>query len=94
MRNEASGFHARGSQLSLGHVCLVTQWCQTPFDPMDCSLTGSSVQGDSVDKNTGVGCHALLQGNNGTRGFSGHTTGEMRIFVHLLKDGVKLSNIK
>ena len=31
-------------------------------DPMDCSLPGSSVHGDSPDKNTGVGCHALLQG--------------------------------
>ena len=30
-------------------------------DPMDCSPPGSSVLGFS-DKNTGVGCHALLQG--------------------------------
>ena len=30
---------------------------------MDCSLAGSSVHGDSLSKNTGVGCHALLQGN-------------------------------
>ena len=29
--------------------------------PMDCSLPGSSVHGDSPGKNTGVGCHALLQ---------------------------------
>ena len=29
---------------------------------MDCSSTGSSVHGDSPGKNTGVGCHALLQG--------------------------------
>ena len=29
---------------------------------MDCSLPGSSVQGDSPGKNTGVGCHVLLQG--------------------------------
>ena len=28
---------------------------------MACSLPGSSVHGDSPDKNTGVGCHALLQ---------------------------------
>ena len=31
-------------------------------DTMDCSPTGSSVLGDSPGKNTGVGCHALLQG--------------------------------
>ena len=29
---------------------------------MDCSLPGSSVHGDSPGKNTGVGCHAFLQG--------------------------------
>ena len=29
---------------------------------MDCSLPGSSVHGDSLCTNTGVGCHALLQG--------------------------------
>ena len=35
--------------------CLVAQSCPTPSDPMDCSLSGSSVHGDSLDKNTGVG---------------------------------------
>ena len=30
---------------------------------MDCSLPGSSVHRDSLGKNTGVGCCALLQGN-------------------------------
>ena len=30
--------------------------------PMDYSLPGSSVHGDSPGKNTGVGYHALLQG--------------------------------
>ena len=30
-------------------------------DPMDCSPPGFSVHGDSPGKNTGVGCHALLQ---------------------------------
>jgi len=29
---------------------------------MDSRLPGSSVHGDSPGKNTGVGCHALLQG--------------------------------
>ena len=29
---------------------------------MDCSPPGSSVHGDSLSKNTGVGCRALLQG--------------------------------
>ena len=36
-------------------LCLVTQPCLTLCDPMDCSLPGSSVHGDSSGKNTGVG---------------------------------------
>ena len=31
-------------------------------NPMNCSPPDSSVHGDSPGKNTGVGCHALLQG--------------------------------
>ena len=41
---------------------LVTQSGPTLCNPMDCSLPGSSVHGDSSGKNTGVGSHALLQG--------------------------------
>ena len=41
---------------------LVAQWSPTLCNPMDCNLPGSSVQGDSPGKNTGVGCHVLLQG--------------------------------
>ena len=37
------------------------QSCLTLFNPMDCSPPGSSVHGNSAGKNTGVGCHALLQ---------------------------------
>ena len=44
-------------------LCLVAQSCPTPCDPMDCCLPGSSVHGGSPGKNTGVGCHALLQGD-------------------------------
>jgi len=43
-------------------LCLVAQSCLTLCDPMDCRLPGSSVHGDSLGKNTGLGCHALLQG--------------------------------
>ena len=38
------------------------QSCPTRCDPMDCSPPGSSVQWNSPGKNTGVGCHFLLQG--------------------------------
>ena len=42
-------------------LCLVTQLCLTVCNPMDCSLPGSSVHGNSPGKNTGMGCYALLQ---------------------------------
>ena len=49
---------------TLGDVlCLVTQLCLTLCNPRDFSPPGSSVHGDSPGKNTGVGCHFLLQGN-------------------------------
>ena len=40
----------------------------TLCDLMDCSLPSSSVHGDSPGKNTGVGCHAILQGIVPTQG--------------------------
>ena len=49
------------SSLFSSLVCLVAQWCPTLCDPIDYSPPGSSVHGDSPVKNTGVGCHALLQ---------------------------------
>ena len=41
-----------------------------PCNPVDCSPPGSSVHGDSLGKNTGVGCHALLQGIFLTQGLN------------------------
>ena len=43
-------------------MCLVTQLCPTLCDPVDCSLPGFSVHGDSPGKKTGMVYHALLQG--------------------------------
>ena len=43
-------------------MCLVPQSCLTLCDPMDCSPPGSSIHGDSTDKNAGVGCYVFLQG--------------------------------
>ena len=31
------------------------------YNPLNCSPPHSSVHGDSPGKNTGVGCHSLLQ---------------------------------
>ena len=53
-------------------VCLVSKSCLTLCYPMDCSLSGSSVHGDFSGKNTGVGCHFLLQGTFPTQGSSPH----------------------
>ena len=38
------------------------------LSPPDSWTVGSSVRGDSPGKNTGGGCHALLQGNFPTQG--------------------------
>ena len=49
----------------MSYVCMHAksfQLCLTPCNPMDCSPPGCPVHGDSPGKNTGVGCHALLQG--------------------------------
>ena len=51
-------------------LCLVAHSYLTLCDPMDCSPPGSSVHGDSPDKNTGVGCHTLLQGIFPTQGLN------------------------
>ena len=40
----------------------VAQPCPNLCNPMGCSQPGSAVYGDSPGKNTGMGCHALLQG--------------------------------
>ena len=43
-------------------VCFVLSRVRLSATPLDCSPPGSSVHGDSPGKNTGVDCHALLQG--------------------------------
>ena len=49
-------------------MCLVSHSCPTLCSPIDCSLPGSSVHGDSPGQNTGMSCHALLQGILPTQG--------------------------
>ena len=44
------------------------QSCPTLCDPMDWSLPGFPVHGDSPGKNTGIGSHVLLQGIFPTQG--------------------------
>ena len=45
------------AELHESAVCL----CPTLGEPVGCSLPDSFVPGDSLGKNTGVGCHALFQ---------------------------------
>ena len=48
---------------SILYVCALSHSVvSTLCDPMDCSQPGSSVHGIFSGKNTGVGCHFLLQG--------------------------------
>ncbi|KAI4548663.1 hypothetical protein MG293_000993 [Ovis ammon polii] len=54
-----SQLHLLQSKILSTLVCYIMS---DSCDPVDCSPPGSSVHGDSPGKNTGVGCHALLQG--------------------------------
>ena len=69
-------------------VCvLFAQLCLTFCDPMDCSPPGSSVLGDSPGKNTGVDCHAFLQGIFPTQGWSPGLPYCWQILYHLSHQG-------
>ena len=68
-------------------LCLVTQLCPTLCNPMDCSLPGSSVRGDSPGKNTGVRCHALLQGIFPSQGSNPGLLHCRQILYHLSHQG-------
>ena len=54
---------------------------------MHYSLSGSSVHGASSGKNTGVGCHALLQGIFPTQGSNPGLPHYRRILYHLSDEG-------
>ena len=69
----------------------VIQSCQTLCDPMDCSLPGFSVHGDSLGKNTGVGCHALFQGIFPPQGSNPGLLHCRQILYHLSHQGSPLA---
>ena len=56
-----SNLHTQIYSIGGGGGGLVAQSCLTLCDPMDWSPPGSSVHGDSPDKNTGAGCRFRLQ---------------------------------
>ena len=62
-------------------VCvLVAQWCPTLCDPMVCPW-------NSPGKNTGVGCHSLLQGIFATQGLNPGLLHCGQILYHLSNQG-------
>ena len=54
---------------------------------MDCSPPGSSVCGDSPGKNTGVGCHFLLQGDLPNPGIEPRLLHCRQVLYHLSPSG-------
>ena len=53
---------ANSQLLNSAVLFLVTQSLLTLCDPVDYTLPGSSVHGDSPGNSTGVGCHSLPHG--------------------------------
>ena len=68
-------------------LCLVAQLCPTLCNSVDCTPPGPSVHGDSPGKNTGVGCHALLQGIFPTQGLNPSLPHHRQILYHLSHQG-------
>ena len=64
--------------------CSVVIFCS----PKDCSPPGFSVHGDSPGKNTGVGCHAILQGIFPIQGSNPGFPHCRRILYHLSQEGI------
>ena len=63
------------------------QLCLILCDPMDYSPPGFSVHGDSPGKNTGAGCHSLLQGNFPSQGLNWGLLHCRQILYHLSHQG-------
>ena len=66
---------------------LVTQLCLTFCNPREGNPPGSSVHGGSPGKNTGVGCHALLQRIFPTLGLNPGLPHCRQILYHLSHQG-------
>ena len=72
---------------------LAAQYCPTLCDPMECTLPGSSVLGDSPGNITGVGCLALLQGIFLIQGLNPGFPHCRRILYHLSHQGMEFRKI-
>ena len=67
--------------------CYIAQSCLILCDPRDCGLPGSPVHGDSPGQNTGVRCHALLQGTFPVQGLNPSPLSCRQILYHLTHQG-------
>ena len=67
-----AGFGLFAVSCAAAAAAKLLQSCPALYDPMNCSSPGSSVHGISSGKNTGVGCHVLLQGIFPTQGLNPH----------------------
>ena len=68
-------------------LCLVAHSCPSLCDPMDCSLAGSSIHGDSPGKNTGAGCCVLLWAIFPTQGSNPGIPHCRQVLYHLRHQG-------
>ena len=68
-------------------VRLIAPLCQILCHPMDCNSPGSSAHEHSPGKNTGVGCHALLQEIFPTQGSNPGLPHCGHILYHLSQPG-------
>ena len=80
-------FTKKEIQKTSGVLCLVIQSCLTLCDPMDCSLPGSSVYGNSPGKNTRVGCQGKIQEIFSTQGLNPGLLLCRQILYHLSHQG-------
>ena len=93
LRRSTSSTYAALSVLDSEHpntspvLRLVTQLCLTLCNPMDYSLLGSPVHGDSPGRNSEVVCHALPQGIFLTQGLKPGLPHCKQILCHLSHQG-------
>ena len=67
--------------------------CLTLCNPKDCSSPGFSVRRDSPCENTGMGCHAFLQGIFPTQRSNHWTTREVLICLSLVRGNTFKNNL-
>ena len=70
-----------------GHDCYLLSHVRLFATPWTAALPGSSVHGDSPGKDTGLGCHALLQGIFLTQGLNPGLRHYRKILYHLCHKG-------